>query len=171
MPFDFSADHIAAAAGGYEPQRLNHFSILFAGLPQSDVIEKSLLSFQPPNREISEITIPYANEDRKVAGKVTVSEASLVIVDYSDKDTWQTFHDWLNLVHNVRTGALGLASEYKKEGIVSYYGPNGERKRSWTCQGCWPKSVQPEQFSMDSGERNNLTVPLCVDRVLPSAVA
>lgn len=168
MPFDFSADHIAAASGGYEPQRLNHFSVTFAGLGQSEIIQKSLLSWQPPQREISEVVIPYANEDRKVAGKVTVSDAQMVIVDYCDKDSWKSFHDWLNLVHNPRDGSIGLASEYKKEGTASYYGPKGEKKRSWLCSGCWPKNVTPDQFSMDSGERNNLTASMSVDKVVPS---
>lgn len=171
MAFDFSADHIAAQDGGYEPQRLNHFSVRFAGLGQSEVIEKSLLSWTPPSREIAEVVIPYANEDRKVAGKVTITEANMVVVDYCDKDTWKDFHDWLDLVHDVRTGAIGLASSYKKEGTANYYGPDGEKKRGWNCVGCWPKSVSPEQFSMDNGERNNLTVPMSVDKVLPADAA
>lgn len=168
MAFDFSADHIAAASGGYEPQRLNHFSIRFSNLAGADIIEKSLMSFQPPTRTISEVVIPYANENRKVAGSVTVEDAQLVIVDYCDQDSWSVFHDWLNLVHNVRTGAIGLASEYKKDGVVTYYSPD-KKRRSWTCEGCWPKGLSPDQFSMDSAERNNLTVPLSVDKVLPES--
>lgn len=171
MAFDFSADHIAAGSGSYEPQRLNHFSVSFAGLGQGDIIQKSLRSFEPPHREIDQIEIPYANETRKVASRVTVTDANMVIGDYCDKDSWKTFHDWLNLVHNVRTGAIGMAKDYKKDGTVNYYGPNGELMRSWTCQGCWPKSVSPEQFSQESGEQNTLTVPLACDKVMPSEAA
>lgn len=171
MAFDFSADHIAAQSGGYEPQRLNHFSVRISGVGSAGIVEKSLLSFQPPMREIEEVVIPYANETRKVAGKVNVTEASLTVVDYCDKDTWKDFHDWLELVHDVRSGALGLASSYKKEATINYWGPDGDKKRAWKAIGVWPKSVSPEQFTMDSGERNNLTVPMATDKVLPESAA
>jgi len=171
MAFDFTADHVAASGGNYEPQRLNHFSVRIPGLAAADIIEKSLMSWQPPQREIAEVVIPYGNEERKVAGKVTVSAASLQVVDYCDKDTWAAFHDWLDLVHDSRTGHVGLAKNYKKDVTTSYYGPGGEKRRAWLCQGCWPTSVAPDQFSMDSGDRNNLTVPLAVDKVIPAEAA
>lgn len=171
MPANFSADHIAAQAGGFEPQRLNHYSIRFSGLGQSDIIEQSLLNFTPPHREVSKVTIPYANEERHVAGKVTTTDMNLVIVDYTDKDTWKDFNDWLNLVHDPRTGAIGMASQYKKEGTISYYGPNGENRRTWKAIGCWPMSVQPAQFGMDNAEKNELTVPLACDKCVPESDA
>jgi len=169
--FDFSADHIAAASGAYEPQRLNHFVVRFAGLGTSKVIEKSLSSFTPPKRQIAAVTIPYANEERKVAGKVTVANASLVITDYVDKDTWKDFHDWLDKVHDVRTGAIGYAKDYKKEGKIHYYGPNAETKRSWISSGCFPLSIESGQFSMDVADVNTLTVDMSVDRILPAESA
>lgn len=167
MPFSFSADHIAAQAGGFEPQRLNHFSVSIAGLAQAVIITQSLLSFKPPEREIEEVTIPYGNETRKVAGKVTVSNAELVIVDYVDQNTWKTFDDWLGLVHDIKSGAIGYANKYKKEGTVSYYGPDGAKSRQWDCIGLWPKHVASEQFSMNSSERNNLSVELVCDKIQP----
>jgi len=170
MAFDFTADHIAAATGGYEPQRLNHFTVRFANLGPAEILEKSLSQWTPPTRSISEVVIPYANEDRKVAGRVTVSDATMVIVDYCDKDTWAEFDKWLNLVHNPQTGAIGLASAYKKEGSANYYGPDGTLKRSWTVIGCWPKTLSTENFSMDSGERNNLSCTISVDKVIPAGL-
>ena len=169
MPFNFNADHIAAQSGGFEPQRLNHFTIQFAGLGSADVIESSLLNFQMPTSEIQEVVIPYGNEDRKVAGKATVSEMSLTIVDYVDKDTWGAFNEWKNQVYNARSGEIGWAKDYKREGTVTLYGPKGEKTRRWKCIGCWPRSITPEQFTQESAERNNLTVALSCDKVLPES--
>ena len=69
MPFQVHAGHIAAQAGGYEPQRTNNYSVRITGLSGfnggTDVIELSLATFDPPSRNIATVPIPFGNEEGK----------------------------------------------------------------------------------------------------------
>ena len=63
MPITVSADHIAAAGGGFEPQRQNNFSIIFSPPgPTDEVIRLSLKDFEIPGEESAQIDIEFGNE-------------------------------------------------------------------------------------------------------------
>ena len=164
MPVKLVADHIASQAGGFEPQRVNNWSIRITGLANADVIELSLSNFTPPKRNIEPLTIPYQNEERKVATRATYDNAPLTIRDYVDSETWRILWEWQEQVHNSETGAIGLASEYKKEGVLYYYGPNGQFERTWILQGIWPTSVGGSDLDQGGTEQNLITMEMAVDK-------
>jgi hypothetical protein len=165
MPVKLSADHIAAQAGGFEPQRNNHWSVRITGLADPNVIELSLKTFDPPKRNIDPITIEYGNEDRKVAGRVTYDNASLAVRDYVDAKTWKTLWDWQETVHNSGTGAIGFASAYKKEGTLYLYAPDGTKERRWRAVGLWPSNITSASWDQSGNEANELTCDLVCDKL------
>jgi len=166
MPMQMHAGHIAAQAGGFEPQRTNHFSVRITGLEGADNLELSISGTAPPRRTIEVITIPYANENRKVASRVNYENWTLQVRDYVDKSIWGILWRWQELVHNSDTGVIGLASRYKKQGYLYLYSPDGTKRRTQELYGLFPISVSPgADFSMESAEQVVLAMELSVDKI------
>jgi hypothetical protein len=159
-----SADHIAAAAGGFEPQRQNNFTIV---LPVGGrVIQQSLESFPMPKEENEVIAIKFGNETRKVAGPASYSELTLVVKDFVDQDTAKALLEWRRSVYNPATGQIFYASSYKKTAQVFLLGPEGSRIRGWQLSGVWPSKIDLGEGKMDSPSNNMITVTLQVDKAL-----
>jgi len=167
------ADHIGEAGGAFEPQRPFNFILV---LPQDKLgnkenVELSVLSFTVPNISNEPITIPFLNEDRKVAGPVTFEAANLVCVDYVDPNTLANLQQWRDLVYDGGedgTGGIGLARDYKAEADMKMFGPDNRDSysRLWHLVGIWPSSLQHGEFNMGTRtDYKQITVTFQVDRM------
>lgn len=170
MPITLTAAHVAPEGGQYEPQRNNNWVVSITNLAQAEIITLSLIKFTQPNREITEIVIPYGNEERKVAGRVKYDEATLVLKDYVDKSTWGVLWAWQEQIHNSVTGAIGLARNYKKHGYLQYYWPDGSFSRSWTLLGLWPKKTTPTSLDQGGSEVVELSTTMACDKAIPEPI-
>jgi len=164
------ADHIAEAGGSFEPQRPFNFILV---LPQDKLgnkedVELSVLSFSVPNISNEPITIPFLNEDRKVAGPVTFEAANLVCVDYVDPNTLENLQQWRDRVYDPETGGIGKAADYKADTTMRMFGPDDRDSslRNWKLIGTWPSSLQHGEFNMGTrGDYKQITVVFQVDRM------
>ena len=181
MAIQFHADHIAAARGAYEPQRLNHFTITIPDLGDAaEIIELSLRGFTPPTTDIQPFEIRYRNEARKVAGTVSVQDSNLTLNDYCDRDTIAALLSWCDQVYNPNDGPskgeIGLARDYKRDCLITLHPPTERAprtgggpipKRYFTAIGVWPTSRgQLGDLNMDASDQNTINVPLAVDKVV-----
>lgn len=169
MPRNMTADHIAGTgqAAGYEPQRQNHFVFLIPNLPNngSEVLRLSVAGLPFPVRTNGKITIPYGNEARHVAGRITVEDVEINFHDYVDKDTYGVIWAWRKLVYNEDDGTIGLAKDYKRDGELILVGPNGVTERGWTYQGLWPVADPKGDVKMDGDDPVMLAVSFSVDKI------
>ena len=170
MATTLSADHIAAAGGGFEPQRKNNF-LLRITPPGADaqVIELALSSFPFPKKETESGAINYMNEQRKFPQRTTVPDMELVLRDYVDQGTARVLNSWHERVFNPVTGKMGLCSTIKVQGTLILFAPDGSSYRKWTLIGVWPKAFNAGDGSMDDAGPNEITITLCVDKVLRAA--
>ncbi len=166
MP-SISAAHIAPQSGGFEPQRSFDFSIEIYGIPGADVIQLALLDGFFPTGKNDIINIKYMAQERKVAGQLTFDEGRFTCVDYVDENTMGILQAWRATVQNIQSGALGFASQYKKEGSVVLLAPDGSRPRVMRMAGIWPVSVTGEGLSMGSSEVFKASVSLAIDIAYP----
>ena len=164
-----SASHIAAAQGGYEPQRPNNFMVeLEPPGGNQEVIEFSVFSCPFPVDATEVMRIPYINEERKVAGKTTMAGdgMELVLVDYVDKQVLQTMRRWRQMVFDPHTGRTGLAKDYKIDADLLLFGPEGSTERRWKLLGVWPSAMNTGEGSMERAtDANKITVTLQVDLI------
>lgn len=161
-----SADHIAAAAGTFEPQRQNNFSFeVSLGASDKDLIVMGLQAFPFPKESNEEVSIPYQNETRYVAGKYAVDAGSLVIVDFVDADTRGAIMRWRKKIFDPQTGNVGLAKDYKKQAYLVATAPDGTRTRACKLIGCWPQAVDGGDLSMDSSDKVSISVTIRYDKV------
>jgi hypothetical protein len=161
-----AADHIAAEAGSFEPQRQNNFSVEIAGLSEADrdLIILALETCPLPNESNEEIEIRYQNEVRKVAGQYIVENLTLSVKDFVDKEVRTAIMRWRNLVYNPNTGKIGLASNYKKRARIIMTAPDGSNSRICKCHGCWPQNVVGGNLDMTGSDKVLIEVTITVDK-------
>ena len=167
------ADHIGEAGGAFEPQRPFNFLLVLPQdkLSNKETVELSVLSFTVPTVSNEPITIPFLNEDRKVAGAATYEAATLVCVDYVDPSTLHQLLEWRELVYaggEEGTGGVGLARDYKAEADMKMFGPDDRDSfsRLWHLIGIWPSSVQHGEFNMGTRtDYKQITATFQVDRM------
>ena len=167
MPQLVSADHIAAEAGAFEPQRKNNFTLIIP-LTDTVLLQRSLDSFPLPKEANEEIAINFGNEVRKVAGRANFENLELVLKDFVDQQIAQLVVSWRRQVYNPTTGAIGYARDYKKKGEVIMFGPDGNLQRKWKLIGCWPSRMDPGGGDMNAAENNKISVTITIDKAIES---
>lgn len=171
MPETLSANHIAAAGAGgkFEPQRNNHWILEIPGLPGkgSEVLKLSVKDHTLPAGTNEPITIPFGNEDRKVAGRYTIEALTISFHDYVEEDVLGTLFQWRKLVYDRSTGTVGRASAYKKTGFLTLVGPDGNTLRRYHLQGVWPQNDPPAGLDQGGNEALLVSMTFAIDRFKP----
>jgi len=164
-----SADHIAAQKGAFEPQRKNNFSLNFTirdGTGVDKLIKQSLDSFTWPKEENTPIDIAFGNEKRKVAGVASFDNCELVLKDFADQPVMREIIKWRRKVYKPLTGEIGLAKDYKEQGEVVMFAPNGTLERRWKLMGMWPSKMDPGGGDMNSNTNNLISVTITIDKAV-----
>ena len=167
MAFVVNADHIAAQDGGFEPQRQNLYEVEFYGVPGIEQLSLSITTTNLPGSSNDPISIPFRNEDRKVAGQATFDDLTIEFRDYVDQQVYAAILSWRRLVYDPASGRIGLASQYKRRGKCFLYGPDGESEKSWTIVGAWPTNDPPLALDSGSSEQLLLEVNFSIDKLIP----
>lgn len=147
----------------YQLQGRNHFEIQFEGNKWSKAETLLVKSFPLPKERTEINTLDHFNQQIKLAGKTTFEGGSLVIHDAIDKDVELLFRKWRKTVYDAATGKVGYASDYKVNGYVIEYSPNGEKARKWKLIGCWPSDVDYGDLDYETGGYKDLTATITYD--------
>jgi hypothetical protein len=171
MPLErMTAEHLASSAGGFEPQRRNHFQIeiyMPSNLEQ-EILRMSIVSGFLPQEGNEAIEMSWMNESSWIAGRRTLEGGSIRCRDFLDQATANVILKWRRLVYDPRTGALGYAMNYKREACIILTGPDGVmHERKWKLQGLWPTSVEHGNLEYNSNEVLEMSVSLRFDRAIP----
>jgi hypothetical protein len=149
----------------YQIQGKNQFDVQFDesnGL-WNDSLTLLVKSFPLPKETTDVNTIDHFNQQIKLAGKTTFDGGELVIHDALSKDVELMFRKWRKLVFDAKQGKVGYAADYKIDGTVNEYSPNGETVRSWKLIGCWPKDVNYGELDYESGSYKDVTATIVYD--------
>lgn len=167
-----TADHLGKQNGTYEPQRANNGRLIITGLPgeaDGNVLVLSLSSFTLPKAASNILEVAYLNERRKFAGTTTYDDLSVVYKDHIDAGTARQLWLWRRLVSDPTTGEIGLAANYKKQGWIELYGPNGLNSniRTIKLQGCWISAMDPGDIDYQNDETMNISCTITIDKFFP----
>ena len=110
----------------FQIQGKNHFEVQFDDKNWNSDLTLLVKSFPLPKETTDVNTIDHFNQQIKLAGKTTFDGGELVIHDAIDKDVEIMFRAWRNKVYNASKGTVGYASDYKVNGLVTEYKPNGD---------------------------------------------
>lgn len=167
-----NANHLAAMAGEFEPQRTNHFQITFQGPTginpaDSDLIRLTMDAGFLPSESSNEIELAFLNEKRYVAGSVSFEAGSITLKDMVDRDTAGAIVRWRQKVYEPLSGAVGFAAVYKCEGRITLLSPTGLELRQWRIVGAWPQSVNYGTLDMGSDDNVKIECSIRYDKAIP----
>jgi len=149
-----------------EPKRNNLFTLELDYVPGQDNETKEKLKLdletaQRPNISIGKHVLNRFNMKYKVGGIVDFSDSSLEV---RFRDTYQLnlakiFYDWVQLIHNFRTGAVGYSAAYKTDGYVYLLDPSEARVvEAWRYIGLFPTAVNTNEPGLEYGNGDVLKV-------------
>ena len=160
---------LSAPARGIDLSRLN----LNEGSPDSldgadpaEHLRLSTKSFTQPKVSSEAIELRHGNDVVKVAKSPSFENLTLTVHDTLGLDQIKVCQAWFNKVFNRSTKLMGRVSDYKTDGILYMYSPDGKTVRKWIIQGVWPLTYgQGSEFSFEgNGDGQTITMDLSVDR-------
>ena len=126
------------------------------------LLKLSIDSFSLPQHTVGTITINRANEKIKFAGQIqNGGSGTIQINDWIGADSVRWVQYWDNKCYNIRTGKAGLAKEYKINGTIYQYAPDGTVSRTYKLIGCWIHNVvygQSVTYGSDSANKVSFTL-------------
>lgn len=146
----------------YEPQRTCNFEVQIAGLGEQ--ITLSVLSAPAINITNEEITISHGNAKVKFPGQATFEGGELVVVDFIGADIEKQVHEWQRAVYDPQTDKIGWAADYKKNGILTEYSPDGSVTREWKIMGIFPTAVNYGEHTYDGSDKKQISLTLSYDK-------
>lgn len=180
MPLKMGAYHMIDK-NEYEPQRTNNFEIVFPGLGQlytidqgialpknaSDLLTLSVKSVSYPETNIDKLTVSYGNNSINFAGKPSYGDVTIVVNDFIGIQTERILMAWSRLVYDPKNEVIGFATDYKRDGYLIEFAPNGTVQRRVQLRGCFPGTVTPGDFSNDDNSIREISVTFYVDVAIP----
>ena len=149
----------------YEVQRTNNFEVVFEGL--SEEVTLSVASCSLPNVSNEPLEISHGNSKVKVAGQANFDDVSLVVNDMIIADIEKQLYAWRKKVFDPETMKIGWAEDYKKNGRLYQYGPDGTVSRVWRLIGCWPTGFESTEFNYEGADKKQITMPIAIDQAYP----
>ena len=148
----------------FEVQRTNNFEVILQGFPK----EFTLAVESAPSPVISNdpIELAYGNSKVKVAGQASFDDFDIQIKDFIDADLEMFLYQWRGQVYDPWTDRIGWAKDYKRNGFLHQYAPDGTCQRSWKLWGVWPTNYNGGDFQYDGGDKKLISMTLSVDKAV-----
>ena len=180
MPLQLGAYHMIDRRE-WEPQRTNNFEIQFPGLNglisidqnialpdnATDLLTLSVKSVSYPNTNIGKLQVYYGNNSINFAGKPEYGECEIVVNDFIGIQTERIIMAWSRMVYDPKTEAIGWATEYKRDGYLMEYSPDGKIVRRTQLRGCFPGNVSPGSFDYTGNDIREISVTFYCDVAIP----
>lgn len=156
----YNASHLSSNRN-YQVQETPWYEITIGGTTSD-------LTFLVQSCTLPEISNPaidvgFGNSTAKVAGKREYGEGSFVFMDAIIADIEKQLIKWQDQVYNSKTGKMGWVDEYKRDVMVTQYGPDGTHERPWHFEGAWPSSINFGEMTGESADKKNITVTITYD--------
>jgi len=180
----FGTYHLADNPRVYQPVRQNNFrfiidlgDLLRVGenpddsrsyiTNSQDVIDFSVVSFDPPHFSQEEIPIKRGNSTVYYAGVPSFETKDLVINDFVGADGKSVLLAWQALSYNVFEDTIPSSDIYKKNATVYEFLPDNTLVRYWDLIGCWVKNIREDGWNNENGGKKTVTATIRYDRAIP----
>ncbi len=171
--------------GSFEPQRSSNFALIIPDVGDNETLVLSLKSADIPGLSVVKQGIKFFNTVANYAGSLSQMEnLSLEYRDYIDRDVLKILAKWYSKVYCPKTGAIGWARDYKRNGSLFLLPPGMAaadcpgavdaqefQDRTYVLKGVFPLTLKYPQLDHDSeGENTLISLDLSVDLAFPKAM-
>jgi len=116
-----------------------------------------------PSISLNVLEFRHGNDAKKLAGVASFTGGQLTILDTLSRKELDILMTWFYQTYNPETGALGLASEYKKKGKIIEFASDGRYTRSWEVEGLFISEFNPGTLDASNGEAKQISVQIQID--------
>lgn len=145
-------------------RRPNNFKVTINGIGAEDtslelIIQRAFL----PKVSLNVIDLRHGNEAIKLAGTATWEGGQITILDVLSKKELAVLLDWFKQTYDTETGAIGIASEYKKTGTIHEYASDGKYERRWPINNMWISSLDLGTLDATSDAPKEVSFTIQID--------
>lgn len=149
----------------YEVQRTNHFELMIDGLSDDVTLAVQSCPFPTTSNEVIELS--YGNSKVKVAGQAVFDDVEIQLLDFIGQDTEIKLANWRKQVYDPETDKVGFAEDYKRNGYIYQFAPDGSHMRTWKIIGAWPTTFTPGENNQEGSDKKMMSMTLSVDKAYP----
>lgn len=142
----------------FEPKRRNRWVLMIEG------IDAFLLKTAArPTVTTEEVTIPFINSHRYLAGKTTFGNVPVTLHDPIAPSGAQQVMEWIRLHYESVSGRAGYADFYKRDIQLKLLDPVGTVVELWDGKGVWITESNFGELSYDEHEVAEIALTLRAD--------
>ncbi len=181
----FAGSSLLQQGGGFEPQRASNFALIIPGLENDETLVLSLKTADIPGMSLVKQGIKYFNTTSNYAGALSQFEnLTLGYHDYIDRDVLGILSRWYRKVYCPKTGSIGWARDYKRNGSLFLLPPGMPASdcpgvveseefadRTYRIKGAFPLVLKYPELDHDSeGENTIIQLEISVDMAYPKSM-
>lgn len=144
-------------------RRTNNFILTIAGINPDQNLDLVIRRAFLPRVSLNPLDIRRGNDSIKLAGVASWQGGQITILDTLSRKELDAVLEWFNQTYDTETGAIGLASEYKKDGTITEYASNGRMVRQWTVNNMWISELNLGELSMADGTEKEIQLTIQID--------
>ena len=164
MPLTLGPNHLSNTRT-YEVQRTNHFEVIIEGM--GDDFTLCVESCPLPTISNDPVELAYGNSKVKVAGQATFEDVEIVVKDAIGADMEAKLWAWRTQVYDPETDKIGWAADYKRNGRIHQFAPDGTHVRTWRIIGAWPTNMNPGEMNYDGSDKKTISMTIAIDKAYP----
>lgn len=123
------------------------------------VIQQAFL----PQVSLQSLEFRHGNDAKKLAGVATFQGGNITILDTLSRDEYDVLIDWFYDTYNPETGAIGLASDYKKSGFITEFASDGRYQRRWNVEGMFISDLQLGNLDASGTDMKQVQLTIQID--------
>jgi len=109
-----------------------------------------------PEWTVGVVPVPYFGRDIKLAGTRKVAPWNVTVINDNDFLVRNAFERWQNAINslegNINTTGGPNPLNYKSQGIITQYDPNGQEVRIYQFEGIFPSTIGEIQLDWSNGD-------------------
>lgn len=147
-----------------DARRTNNFRIFIESVTTDDnyldlIVQKAFL----PRVSLSPIELRHGNDSKKLPGVASWQGGNVSIIDVLSQNELNTLLDWFKQTYDPDTGAIGIASEFKRKGYIAEYAGDGKMERKWPLEGIWISELSFGELDATNNTNKEITLTLQID--------
>jgi hypothetical protein len=151
------AEHIARAGLTFK----NNCELVFPSLN----ITLAVKNFPHPKEATEQVEVSYGNGTVNLAGKTKVDGSiDVTLREFWNGDIVDQLRAWRKRVIDPVTRKAGHPMDYKLNGYVKRYNPDGSERETEYIEGAWPMSLDLGEVDYEAGDPVEVTMSLSIDK-------
>lgn len=119
-----------------------------------------------PTYTTEEVTIPWINSTRYLAGKTTFGTLAVTLHDPIAPAGSQQVMEWIRLTFESVSGRAGYADFYKRDVQIKMLDPVGTVVQLWDLKGAWLTEANFNDLSYDGSDTTEIALTLRFDNAV-----